>query len=283
MFDLNNPQHLPLNQQSPSESISHSYEVCPPNLSNSPESGASVRSNSPSATGSPRMSEACVAPGLQTSRGAGPFPTFIHHDSYGSDQSQSYESMYDPIATSTEKAGAFVGELNRFPSPLPPSFLTHQDCTTSLLLSRQFSSQDGHQKEGSFVNDYVESVSEEAQRQQERSNGRDDPPFSKYISEHSSSERVEPSQPFEASPFMSAERCTFFNLNFSELSSLRYLDQTKKPFSFSPSLQNISESSDCLDLHTKDCLDVDGLQSSSCSSPSDRIDVDEGCCHVFDT
>ena len=105
-------------QNSPTESLSHSLEAYPPHLSNSPESGVSVRTNSPSATGSPQMNN-CIAPGLQTAQGLGLVPAIVHQESYGSDQSQPYESMYDPVATSADKAGGFVGESGFFPSSRP--------------------------------------------------------------------------------------------------------------------------------------------------------------------
>ena len=281
VFDLNNPQHHPLNQQSPSESISHSFEAYPPQLSNSPESGASVRSNSPSALGSPRMRSACVAPGLQASGEAEVMPTFIHHDSYGSDQSQPYDSMCNPVAASKPKATGFVGESKRSPSPFPFTFLASQCSSKSFLLPSQFPFQDDYKEcttNRACVQNQIGTGSEKVQEQQSWIDGRRNDTFSDSISAFSSFEYPELLKVHREDQPFPAERCTTSNMYISEFSSTQPFDQgEKKSVSLSPSLQDFLESSAYSNSNIKDYVDIGGSQSISCSSPFGKAHVEELC------
>ena len=274
VLDLSNPHHLSVNHISPTESISHSFEAQPPHLSNSPESGASVRSNSPSAAGSPQMNAACVAPGLQASRGPGLVPAFIHHDSYGSDQSQSYESVYDPVAASTEKAGGFVGEFKGFSSS---SLLSaSQPLPDSLLFPCQLQVQDGcqeHMTKQACANLCTPSVSKEFQKQQSSGDDERSCLFPYSMPQISFSVCPEPFQPGKEAQVSSAERCPPSHTDSSNFSYYQSSDRKEKAFSFTSPLQDISELWAYSDAHTKGHVDSDVTQSISCSSSPDKIHI----------
>ena len=274
VFDFNNPQHIPLNQHSPTGSISNAFEAYPPHLSNSPESGLSVRSNSPSAAGSPRLANNCVAPGLQASRGAGVAPTFIHQDSYGSDQSQPYETMYNPVTTSTEKAGGFVGESRKL-SSLHSSCLALQNNSEFFKYPQFFYEHSSQDKAEDYItpencpDDTVDVGIKGIVKQHivGREGGGDDTSF------HGASTNAvfydpEVPQRLKKTEPSAAERCNFPNVKPSDkfpiLSSELSMARSS---SFSPSLEEIPEFLSHYPSHAKDCVDVNGLQNTSCLSP----------------
>lgn len=277
VFDFNNPQHLPFNQHSPTESISHVLEAYPPHLSNSPESGLSVRSNSPSAAGSPRLGNNCVAPGLQASRGTGVIPTFIHlhQDSYGSDQSQPYDTIYNPVTTSTDKASGFVGESSDL-SHLPSSSLASQHNSESFLKSPYLSYEYPFQSKigdctatenrPSKIVDCAERGVEE--RHIIRYDGRRDGPSFQCTSINAVSHDPETPRRLGKSETSAAERYNFPNVNQSDHFFLLSSEQEKVRSScFSPSLEEIPEFLSHSSSQVKEYDDVTGLPNITCSSP----------------
>ena len=275
IFDFNSPQHLPPSQHSPTESISNAFEAYPPHLSNSPESGLSVRSNSPSAAGSPRLGNNSVAPGLQASRGTGVVPTFIHQDSYGSDQSQSYDTMYNPVTTASEKTGGFVGESNKL-SHLPFSSLSSQHISEPSFTYPQFFYEHSFQNKvedyastGKCLNEnaHVREIGVERQHMVRSDCGRADLSFHGTLI-NAVSYGPEIPQNLEKSKNSTAERCNFPNTNLSDYSFLLPSEQAKTRSScFSPSLEEIPEFLSHSSTQAKNCEDVIGLQNMPCSSP----------------